>query len=75
MRLNVIKECGIGLVYVNEEVNYSVFSPPPNESSVVLQEIHGEGSSGSGSSNIDGSESENSDYYSADEGEPSAPLL
>ena len=75
MRLNVIKECGIGLVYVNEELNYSPFSPPPNESSVVLQEIHGEGSSGSGSSNIDGSESENSDYYSADEGEPSAPLL
>ncbi|KAJ9676177.1 hypothetical protein PVL29_024930 [Vitis rotundifolia] len=73
MRLNAIKECGIGLVYVNEEVNYSIFSPP-NESSVVLQEIH-EGPSGSRYSNIDGSESENSDYYSADEGEPITPLL
>ena len=72
MRLNAIKECGIGLVYVNEEVNYSIFSPP-NESSVVLQEVH-EGPSGSRYSNIDGSESENSDYYSADEGEPIAPL-
>ncbi|KAL6316224.1 hypothetical protein AAG906_017771 [Vitis piasezkii] len=72
MRLNAIKECGIGLVYVNEEVNYSIFSPP-NVSSVVLQEIH-EGPSGSRYSNIDGSESENSDYYSADEGEPIAPL-
>ncbi|KAJ9707480.1 hypothetical protein PVL29_002492 [Vitis rotundifolia] len=78
MCLSAIKECGIGLVYVNEEVNYSVFSPPPpppNESSVVLQEIHEEEPSGSGYSNIDGSESENSDYYSADEGEPTAPLL
>ena len=74
MRLNAIKECGIGLVYVNEEVNYSVFSPP-NESSVVLQEIHEEEPSGSGCSNIDGSELENSDYYSADEREPTAPLL
>ncbi|CBI31353.3 unnamed protein product, partial [Vitis vinifera] len=52
MRLNVIKECGIGLVYVNEELNYSPFSPPPNESSVVLQEIHGEGSRHMFSSNV-----------------------
>lgn len=75
MRLNAIKECGIGLVYVNEAVNCSVFSPPPNESSVILQEIHEEEPSGSGYSNIDGSETDNSDYYSADEGEPTAPLL
>ena len=59
-------------MYVNEEMNYSIFTP--NETSVVLQEIL-EGPSASGCSNIDGSESENSDYYSADEREPTAPLL
>ena len=52
MGLNVIKECGIGIVYVNEEMNYSIFTPP-NESSVVLQEIHEEGPSASGCSNIE----------------------
>ena len=51
MGLNVIKECGIGIVYVNEEMNYSIFTPP-NESSAVLQEIH-EGPSASGCSNIE----------------------
>ena len=51
MGLNVIKECGIGPVYVNEEMNYSIFTP--NESSVVLQEIHEEGPSASGCSNIE----------------------
>ncbi|KAL6315933.1 hypothetical protein AAG906_013767 [Vitis piasezkii] len=36
-----IKRCGLGLMYVNEEVNFnSLFStPPPNESTLVLKEI------------------------------------
>ncbi|XP_034676061.1 disease resistance protein RPV1-like isoform X2 [Vitis riparia] len=42
----------------------------PKRKYVVLQEIRKEGPSGSGCSNTDGSESENSIYYSADEGDP-----
>lgn len=33
-----IKRCGLGLVYVNEEVNCNNV-PPPNESTLVLKEI------------------------------------
>ncbi|XP_034677332.1 disease resistance protein RPV1-like isoform X3 [Vitis riparia] len=68
---------GIGLAYSNEDVNHnnppmiqfgsiSSASSPPNKSTVVLTEIHDEEPSGS----VDGSELDNSGYYTADEGEP-----
>ncbi|KAL6318357.1 hypothetical protein AAG906_039449 [Vitis piasezkii] len=71
------KRYGIGLVYSNEDVDHnnppmiqfgSISSPssPPNKSTVVLTEIHEEEPSGS----VDGSELDNSGYYTADEGEP-----
>ncbi|XP_034705511.1 disease resistance protein RPV1-like isoform X2 [Vitis riparia] len=77
-RFGVVKRYGIGLAYSNEDVNHnnppmiqfgsisSASSPPPNKSTVVLTEIHDEESSGS----VDGSELDNSGYYTADEGEP-----
>ncbi|XP_034674117.1 disease resistance protein RPV1-like isoform X2 [Vitis riparia] len=37
-----IKRCGLGLVYVNEEVNCNNV-PPPNESTLVLKEISAAG--------------------------------
>ena len=73
-----VKRYGIGLAYSNEDVNHnnppmiqfgsisSASSPPPNKSTVVLTEIHDEEPSGS----VDGSELDNSGYYTADEGEP-----
>lgn len=66
-----IKKCGIVLVYRNEEVNGNnitmiQYISPPN-STLLLEEIHEGDSSGSGWS-YDGSESENSDYYSCDGG-------
>ncbi|RVW19356.1 TMV resistance protein N [Vitis vinifera] len=74
-----IKRCGFDLVYSNDQdVNppviqfSSISSPPlPNKSTVVLKEIHKEEEpSGSGWSNVDGSESDSSDYHTADEEEP-----
>ncbi|KAL6315947.1 hypothetical protein AAG906_013781 [Vitis piasezkii] len=71
---SAIKRCGVGLVYGNDDENYnnpgmiqfnSIFSPPNLE-------IHDGEPSGSGCSNVDGSESDDSDYYTADEGEPIA---
>ena len=66
-----IKKCGIDLVYRNEEVNGNnitmiQYISPPN-STLLLEEIHEGDSSGNGWS-YDGSESENSDYYSCDGG-------
>ncbi|KAL6315725.1 hypothetical protein AAG906_006587 [Vitis piasezkii] len=46
-------------------------TPPPNKSTVVLEEIHEGEPSGNGCSNVDGSEEENSEYHTADEEEPS----
>ena len=71
------KRYGIGMVYSNEDVDHnkppmiqfgSISSPssPPNKATVVLTEIHEEEPSGS----VDGSELDNSGYYTADEGEP-----
>ncbi|XP_034679846.1 TMV resistance protein N-like [Vitis riparia] len=74
-----IKRCGFDLVYSNDQdVNppviqfSSISSPPlPNKSTVVLKEIHEdeEELSGSGLSNVDGSESDSSDYHTVDEEE------
>ena len=73
-----VKRYGIGLAYSNEDVNHnnppmiqfgsisSPSSPHPNKSTVVLTEIHEEEPSGS----VDGSELNNSGYYTAEEGEP-----
>ncbi|XP_034680122.1 disease resistance protein RUN1-like isoform X2 [Vitis riparia] len=67
---SAIKRCGVGQVYGNDDENYnnpdmiqfnSIFSPN-------LEEIHDGEPSGSGCSNVDGSESDDSDYYTADEG-------
>ncbi|WKA11569.1 hypothetical protein VitviT2T_029055 [Vitis vinifera] len=74
-----IKRSGFDLVYSNDQdVNppviqfSSISSPPlPNKSTVVLKEIHKkEEPSGSELSNVDGSESDSSDYHTADEEEP-----
>ena len=75
-----IKRCGVGLVYSKDDGNHnnspviqfnSISSPtpppPPNKSTVVLEEIHEGEPSGNGSSNVDGSEEENSEYHTADE--------
>ncbi|KAJ9675995.1 hypothetical protein PVL29_024803 [Vitis rotundifolia] len=73
-----VKQYGIGLAYSNDDVNHnnppmiqfgSISSPSlplPIKSTVVLTEIHEEEPSGS----VDGSELDNSGYYTADEGEP-----
>ncbi|KAL6318354.1 hypothetical protein AAG906_039446 [Vitis piasezkii] len=55
---------GIGLVYMIQFGSISSASSPPNKSTVVLTEIHDEEPSGS----VDGSELDNSGYYTADEG-------
>ncbi|KAJ9707491.1 hypothetical protein PVL29_002496 [Vitis rotundifolia] len=71
-----IKKCGIDLVYRNEEVNdnYTIMiqyiSPPPGNSTLLLEETHEDDSIGSELS-YDDSESENSDYYTSCEGETS----
>ena len=75
-----IKRCGVGLVYSNEDwnrnnhpmiqfnsISSSPPSPPFNNSTLVLEEIHEGEPSGS---NVDDSEEMSSEYHTADDEEP-----